>query len=493
MRKLLAILASLLASAGISYSMDIRGSFIMDTRFSLSNADLLFNQENGSLQFEQQVNDNLYGKAKIGFKYYNNPIGKTTFNNILSADELGMIYSVQPFEISLDEAYFTYSDFLINKLDLSAGKQRIAWGSADKLNPTDLLNPNDFSDPFDFGKKIPTSAVNMTYHFPFMEGGLQMVYEPFSAIARMNTLMEQTLKDKMLTNLVENQSARVSGINYPSLLWDEAVETPSLNASNFTYGVKLFAVLAGMDLSISYITRINDFPAAKTLNINQRTDMDGTFSTTNITLEQISYNLVYYREHVIGSDFSKDLNFLLLWGEASLTFPGEQKTLSKISNDIYITGLGYAGSTNIIEDSVSLSNEVYVKYTLGMDKSFDGGWYANFQYNHGFFNERGNNGPERLQDYFLLRVEEKVFSEQLKFALTGLYNINNLWFAFQSSDLLNYLSKNSGILGQFGITYTPKPDLNIEIGVILIDGKEGTTLGTMKNSDSVYAKFEFNF
>jgi len=29
-----------------------------------------------------------------------------------------------------------------------AGKQRIPWGTADQLNPTDILNANDFSDPF---------------------------------------------------------------------------------------------------------------------------------------------------------------------------------------------------------------------------------------------------------------------------------------------------------------------------------------------------------
>ena len=98
--------------------------------------------------------------AQLGYRYYNNPIGQTSYNQTLNAQELDLIYSVQPLELSLDQAFFIYKDFIINKLDFSAGKQRIAWGTADKLNPTDLLNADDYSDPFDFGEKIPTVAIN---------------------------------------------------------------------------------------------------------------------------------------------------------------------------------------------------------------------------------------------------------------------------------------------------------------------------------------------
>jgi len=75
----LAAITLLLTGFTGAYGMDITGNFTMETRFSTSNSDLLFNQESGSLKFEQ-ANGNLYGMAQLGYRYYNNPIGQTTYN-----------------------------------------------------------------------------------------------------------------------------------------------------------------------------------------------------------------------------------------------------------------------------------------------------------------------------------------------------------------------------------------------------------------------------
>jgi len=48
---------------------------------------------------------------------------------------------------------------LTSTLDIRIGRQRIAWGTADKLNPTDNLNPDDLEDIFDFGKHLDSNIV----------------------------------------------------------------------------------------------------------------------------------------------------------------------------------------------------------------------------------------------------------------------------------------------------------------------------------------------
>jgi hypothetical protein len=218
---------------------------------------------------------------------------------------------------------------------------------------------------------------------------------------------------------------------------------------------------------------------------------------TNINLNSKTYQLSYYREQEAGFDFSKDLNIVLLWGEVSVTFPSEQKMdMNALTvQDVNLPMPGYTNiTTNLMkENQTVISNEPYVKYTIGFDKSFDGGWYINFQYNHGFFNERGNNGPERLQDYFLLRVEEKLLSDKLKLAVTGLADINNLYDMFKSDNFGSYLSDNNGVMGGFSVTYSPHPSVNVEAGVIGLNGKDTTSVGRMRDSSFIYTKFEYSF
>lgn len=523
MKIIIPLIIALTALVSTAYSIEVKGDFTSETRFSLIDGTLLFNQENGSLKFEQQVDDNLYGMAKVSFKYYNNPIGSASMNNVLSPTELGTLYSIEPLEIMLDQAYFTYSDFIIPKLDLTAGKQRITWGTADKLNPTDLLNPVDYSDPLDFGKKFATSAVNLTYHIPFFDGGIQAVYEPFAPVARLNTIMSNEIAKEMGSSFQQiaggiNSAFKSSLAADPFVTpvfadntadWaNQTVTTPSVNGTNFNAAGKIFATLAGFDLSLSYINRINDLPTVKSITLNNSTRIaSGTnvnpFALTQdiptnatTTINSKSYDLGYYREQVIGFDFSKDLNLFLLWGEVSVTLPGEQKAVVTVNNSIQyvVDGVTYpVSNATTTTENVALSNEAYVKYTIGLDKNFDGGFYLNFQYNHGFANERGNTGLERLEDYVMLRLEYKTLSDKLKFALTGLLNVNNLYDTFTTNDMAGYFTNNYGVFGQFAVIYMPTQSLSVEVGITGIDGKPGTSLGRIKDYDNIYTKFEYQF
>ena len=72
--------------------------------------------------------------------------------------------STAPVSLDLREAYFELNGFIFPNVDLKIGRQRIAWGTADKLNVTDNVNPLDLSDPWDFGQHLGSDGVQLNVY-----------------------------------------------------------------------------------------------------------------------------------------------------------------------------------------------------------------------------------------------------------------------------------------------------------------------------------------
>jgi hypothetical protein len=468
---LLGITIFLTVLAGAAFAIDVGGEFTADGRFSLEDGDFLFNQLYGKLSFGQQVDDHLFGVAVLSLRLSNNPVGSQSLSNILTANELAFLYAVEPLELGLDRAYFTYSDLFLPGLDLTVGKQRIAWGTADQLNPTDLLNPLDFSDPFDFGKKSSSLLASLTYTIPSDMMSVQLVYEPYSHPARLNTLMTDEVRAGMDAVLI------AAGFGPPlpdnSGGWTEIAETPELNIKNSLFGAKLAFSFPGLDLSTNFVSRLNDMPYVRNIDI-----VLDPGPPMNITSR--SFTLAYYREYECGLDAAWDLGIMVARAEAALFFPE-----SDIITTTTVTGSPPATAT-------AVSTDPYVKYTVGFDSDLGAGFYLNVQYNHGFFTERGNSGPERLQDYLLARLELSVLDDSLKFGLTGLGNVNNMYEAFGQADFFTYLVDNGGVMGGFDIEYKPSLSVSLKAGVMIFDGNN-CSIGRMKDRDLVFASFKYSF
>jgi hypothetical protein len=352
---------TLLCTTAFVWAVDVNGELSTGARVDFTDGDFLFNQENAGLGFEAQVDDNLFARVKLHARYYNDPIGTASMTNVLRAAELGSPYSVFPVELSLEEAYFTYGNFIVEGLDLSAGKQRITWGAADKLNPTDLLNPLDLSDPMDFGRKMPSIAVNLTYTPPMFDGFIQLVYEPYSSVALLNPALIQTLGRQLY-------AATTAAFVDASTGWSsETVQTPEWDLASFAFGTKVGASIFGFDLSANYVTRMNDLPYATEV------DLYATPSLPPLTLNTRSYSLGYYREHEVGIDAVKDLGIVLAWAEAGVFFPEEKLMWVRT----------YSTGTQTLLDqtsAVAVSSEPYVKYTVGVSQRIGGIFYFNLQY-----------------------------------------------------------------------------------------------------------------
>jgi hypothetical protein len=469
-KKPLALFACLLVLAGPAFPLDIGGMFTADGRVALEDGDFLFNQVYGNLTFEEQVDNHLLAVAAVSLRYFNNPIGRLSSSSTLGFDELAILYSVEPLEIGLDRAYFTYSDLFGRGLDLTVGKQRIPWGVSDSLNPTDLLNPLDYSDPLDFGKKSASLAALLTYAFPSDVASLQLVYEPYSHPARLNALMIDAVRANMDYAFVGIQ-AGLGGLPDNSTGWTELAETPEFNIVNSLYGAKFAFSFPRLDLSANFVSRLNDIPYVRSIAVT-------TDATPSISSK--AYTFAYYREYECGLDAAWDLGLLVLRAEGALFFPENE-----IETTTYLNGMAIATAT-------AVSVDPYVKYTIGFDSNLGAGFYLNIQYNHGFFNERGNSGPERLQDYLLARLELSVLADTLKFGLTGLGNVNNMYEAFGESDPFGYMADNGGLMGGFDIEYKPSVSVSLKAGVMIFDGAN-CSIAQMKDRDLVFASFEYQF
>ena len=83
---------------------------------------------------------------------------------------LGAPERSEPYEVSLFEASVKVHGFLLKNLDLTVGKQRLSWGTADKMNVVDNLNPVDLAnfftfDPDYFAERRPQTGINLEYYF----------------------------------------------------------------------------------------------------------------------------------------------------------------------------------------------------------------------------------------------------------------------------------------------------------------------------------------
>lgn len=66
------------------------------------------------------------------------------------------------FQIDLDEAYF---DYYAEQFDIRVGKQRLSWGTALQINPTDVINPVNIENPL--GDKQALYAAAIDYYLGY--------------------------------------------------------------------------------------------------------------------------------------------------------------------------------------------------------------------------------------------------------------------------------------------------------------------------------------
>lgn len=372
---------------------------------------------------------------------------KLGFSHIKTDLDLVSSLCISPINIDLREAYFDMYGFILNNVDMRIGKQRIAWGTADRFNPTDNLNPPDLEDIWDFGRHLSSLGVKSSIYVG--DYTITSVYIPIFTPA---LLPFGEWSSMLMPSLI-----LPPGVNLRS--YSDSVMLPGRNIKeNARLGFKIAKDLFGYDFSLSYVYGRDGIPILEKVTL---------LPAVNPGYVDVKAKLCYPRMNIIGWDMSGTIKNMGIWAEAALFFP--EKVV--MTTDLSAIGLG-------IQKTTILDNKSYLKYVVGADYRFANGIYINGQYLFGFLQERGR---DNLKHYIMFSGEWENTGEHIKIApLNGSIEINNI------RDIANTYA----VVLSPEITYCPFDGTEISVGVRWIEGKESTTFGKMRNNDEGFVRMQ---
>ncbi len=444
MTKKLAIILMCITDFSIVFaSIDINGYLQTDDRLRIKDWQFSWQEYRLCLVTDFKPMDKVHFYSETWLRSFG-------FTDVKNSNDLQNKDKVTPVNLDFREAYVDLNSFFFNNLDLRIGRQRIAWGTADKLNPTDNLNPNDLEDIWDFGRHLGSNSIKASYYIKDLAitGVFIPAFTP--AVLPSNDWLSAFTSAYSLPNYFAYQNISDTIIMPSNKLKESAI-----------WGAKIFKNILGFDWSVSYVKGRYDLPMLSKLIFTP---------TGTVGLVNLSSQLVYPRMQVIGADMAGGLGGVGVWAEAAMFLP--EKTI--LTTDLSAFGMGTS-------DSVILDNKPYFRYVLGLDYSFKNGIYINGQYLHGFFNDRGK---DNLQDYLMIGLDYKLLEEKLK-----LSPINGALEIKQWKNLKN----NYAFVISPELSYQPTDGAELILGFRWLDGKPTTTFGRVKDNDEVYLKVKYSF
>lgn len=405
------------------------------------------------------------------------------YPDVSYASDLSDKKKILNFDADLREAYFDVYGLFTKNLDIRVGRQRIAWGTADRFNPTDNLNPLDLEDIWDFGRHLGSNAIKFDYYagtFTFTAVGIPW-FTP--SVLPGSDWMPAFMPDFSMP-LIMYDSTTAPGIVIPVYIthgiFTDTVVLPQRDIKHYpSFGLKVKKGIANFDVSASFVYGRDPLPVITSTYTDFT--IDTLFFLPELKAEatvDVHAELTYIPMKTVGVDFRGSAAGMGIWGEAALFLP--EKTYMKRYLHYSIPMLAME-KDSVLTDSLVLDNKPYVKFILGLDYTFKYGFYINFQYLHGFANERG---PKELNDYFLLGLEWTGLRDRLK--------IGFLNAGFQIGDFKD-VKNNYAWFYMPEITYRPVDNAEFVIGAHILDGSSTTAFGKVRKNDELYLKFKYSF
>jgi len=224
--------------------LNISGDLLTDQRFLLNtDNDWAWNENRLTLKFDKKITSSSKFYSEIWLRNMGLP----------SAAHMSDLYNkgiIDPYNLEIRELYIQMYGFLFDNLDVTIGRQRIVWGTADKLNPTDNLNPLDLEDILDFGRRRGSDAINLNYYFN-SDFSLQAVYIPFFQPAN--------LPVGIFANALFPEMELPNGMTLKG--FSDTLLTPGYNlAESSTAALKFKGFVRGVDFSLSYVWGYDGLP-----------------------------------------------------------------------------------------------------------------------------------------------------------------------------------------------------------------------------------------
>jgi hypothetical protein len=448
----LLILTSGIANAQEANSLKLSGELFTDQRFLLKSPnDWAWNENRLTLNLDKRV----AGNSKFYSEVWLRNIG---LPKIASSSDLYNKGIIDPYNLEIREAYVQITGFLTKNLDLSIGRQRIVWGTADKLNPTDNLNPLDLEDILDFGRRRGSDAINLNYYIN-NDFSLQGIFIPFFQPANMPI--------GIFANILNPTMEMPGGMVLKSV--SDTLMMPKYNiGESSSAGLKFKGFAQGVNFSLSYVWGYDGLPFA-TKNTFVPVDTLGGV--------KISSQLSYARTHIIGADLVTSIAGFGVWAEAAAFIPEKDVIMTNDLSAFYPMSPVPVTSDSLVLDK----SKPYIKFVIGGDYFFSNGSYLNVQYLHGFIHERAK---ENLNDYFFLRYEKTFLNEKLKITPIGGGFIITDWDNIQDNYALVYMPE---------IAYQPTVNSEITVSTTIFDGKGDNLFSNLKDFNMFMFKLKYSF
>jgi hypothetical protein len=430
----------------IAQNLKIGGYVQFDDRVRIKDKTLSWEEYRldltGQVEFEKV---NFY--SEVWFRNF----GST---NVKKLFELSDKNKVAPIDVDIREAYVDFKGFIFDNLDLRIGRQRIAWGTADKLNPTDNLNPDDLEDIWDYGRHLGSNAIKLSYYLGSFTFTGVFIPEFVPAVLPRGDLMFLFADD-----FYSNFSGE---IDFGSIGDRVIVKKPDATLKDGSkFGFKIAKRdLFGFDVSLSYVYGRDDIPIVK--KIYFQSYLLNPATPDSVILE-------FPRMRVLGFDLTGEVAGVGVWAEAGIFYP------EKVDMEVFEYGYnqqGVFGRINVLD------KKSYTRFVLGLDYTTSYGLYLNLQYLHGFLHERGR---ENLKNYFTFSFEKRYMNDKVK-------------FNFLSGGVeFKRLKGDYAIIYNPQLSFTPVDNFEFSVGGRFIESRGKTTFGKLKDRDEVYVKVKYSF
>ncbi len=527
-KHLFLLLTLLLFFTSLNADTSINGSLKIDLRsmFKKPYCNFYNREDILTLKLSSDISDNVSFYTSVEGRYFD-------ATKVASFEDTQVREKVDPVEFDIWESYITVNSIIFENMDATLGKQVVEWGTADMLNPTSTLNPHDLSDPLDFSKRIPITMFNFNYYpdndyfnkiqavwipahkpalFPNMEMPMKMkVPEP----GEIKQIEENGLfpQDNPFLQIFANKFSITRETN-------EYVHHNPFYPKYSESGIRLSFNFFETDFHLSYFNGYSEFPLPRRvkitianhdeLNKTIEKELEGVAPGNKIGVgaailagDQLPVDirtdvtLAYPHYHVIGADFKADISGIGVWGEAGYFIPYKFDITYIYPDSNWMLTNGMTELVNNHQFTIKYkSSELpfldrpFLKYTLGAEYIFKGGYHLEAQFARGFFFEQG---ATNLNDYLMLEFDKSFLEGKFKFSLAGGGSVEGgtLIHLIKYGKLQDDIS--TGIFGGPKLEYLPYDGIDIALGAIFMGGSGNSFFAKMKDMQQVYLQAETDF
>jgi hypothetical protein len=262
----------------------------------------------------------LYGQGEVGSGFFPDAVfyveGGACYDAAVQAgpqggvptDPLDLLFPTpDPFSVWLGEAYATV---YLGNSELTVGRQKVSWGSADALAPLDVVNPHDLAHPVaqPADTRLATLMARLRVDAP--EGvGLDFVIVPVFEPSR---LPGREWQPDVAVPAFPPQAGVVG-------LAPVLDNRPAAAMRNVQFGVRAtfdLDVFDGTDASVSYFRGFSKLPTPSF----RLEPVPGTPGSN-----YVQPVLDYDRIHLLGLDFSSVIGSFVVRGDAALTLTDDHE------------------------------------------------------------------------------------------------------------------------------------------------------------------------